>query len=117
MISPFPVVFAESTLEGEINRFLYIFDVGAHPLVRTLIAVAAGLVFLYFFWGLVQYIRQNDATLEEAKKKIGWGLLGIFILVSMWGLIYFLNISILGSKGTPEPDIEFRKVESIESSL
>ena len=117
MLSLFPTAFAESTLEGEINRFLYIFDVGAHPLIRTLIAVAAGLIFLYFFWGVVQYIRQDDATLEEAKKKIMWGVIGIFVLVSMWGLIYLLRVSILGSRGTPEPDIEFRNIESIEPTL
>ena len=109
MISPFPIAFAESALEGEINRFLYIFDVGAHPLVRTLIAVVAGLVFLYFFWGVAQYIRQNDAQLEEAKKKIMWGIVGIFVLVSMWGLVYLLRVSVLGSRDISEPDIEFRR--------
>ena len=101
--------FAESTLEGEINRFLFIFDVGAHPLIRTLITVAAGLVFLYFFWGVVQYIRQNDATLEEAKKKIGWGIVGIFVLVSMWGLVYLLRVSVLGSRDIQNPDLELRR--------
>ena len=106
----FPVVaLAESTLEGEVNRFLSILDVGAHPLIRTLIAISAGLVFLYFFWGIVQYIRKNDGTLEEAKKRILWGIIGIFVLVSMWGLVYLLRASILGSRDTPDPDIEFRR--------
>ena len=102
-----PVVFADATLEGEINRFLDIFVI-TNSFVRTLVAVVAALVFFYFFWGLADYIRKNDATIEQAKSRMMWGVLGIFVLVSMWGLIYFFQRSVFGSTDVQKPDIELR---------
>ena len=109
-------VFADIGDEGgvlqEVNRILYLFD-GFSPIVGTLIAVSATLVFLYFFWGLMDYIRKDEANLENAKKRMVWGAVGIFVLVSVWGLVYFLQTAILGTGDVKEPDIEFRKVESL----
>ncbi|MCY4577146.1 MAG: hypothetical protein OXB96_01775 [Candidatus Kaiserbacteria bacterium] len=116
LIFSYGTVFADTANESsalqEVNRVLNLFD-SFSVVIEVLIVIVTILVFLYFFWGLVEYIRKNDATLEEAKKKIAWGVLGIFVLVSMWGLIYSLRISVLGSKDTPDPNIEFRKVESL----
>ena len=111
-------VFADTTETGstlqEIDRILFLFD-DFSIVIRVLIGIVATLVFLYFFWGLADYIRQDKATLEEAKKRILWGIVGIFVLVSMWGLVYFLQTAVLGTGGSgqPDPDIEFRKVESL----
>ena len=103
---------AESVVQ-EVNRVLGVFDSAVHPTVRLLAAIAVSFAFFYFFWGLADYIRQNDANLEAAKKKMLWGILGVFVLVSVWGLVYFLQAAVLGTRDIAEPDIEFRRVDSI----
>jgi hypothetical protein len=47
------------------------------------ILIAAALV--VFFWGLVQYIRNPE--LSEGKNVMIAGILSLFIMVSVWGLV------------------------------
>ena len=103
--------FAEGPAEQEINRILGLFA-DIPPLIAVCIGIAATVTFLLFFWGLVDYIRKNEAN-TDAKKRMGWGIIGIFVLVSVWGLVSLLQTAILGTAGPSDPDIEFRKVESI----
>lgn len=105
------IAFAEGPAEQEINRILGIFA-DIPPLIAVFIGIAATSAFLFFFWGLVDYIRKNEDGID-AKKRMGWGIIGIFVLVSVWGLVALLQTAILGTAGPDNPDIEFRKVESI----
>ena len=61
--------------------------------------VAAGLALLAFFWGLAKYI--FAAGSEDAKEKgrsiMTWGIIALFVMVSIWGIIRFLSSSILGT--------------------
>lgn len=45
--------------------------------------------FLYFLWGMVQYIRNadNEKKREESKKFIYYGILGLTVMVSIWGIV------------------------------
>jgi hypothetical protein len=58
------------------------------PLVSLLIALAV----LYFIWGVFQYIREagNDAKRAEANQMMLWGIIFIFVMVSVWGLVNIL---------------------------
>ncbi len=48
--------------------------------------IAAGLA--YFIWGIISYvIAGNSDKKEEARHKIVQGLLGLFIILSVWGII------------------------------
>lgn len=111
------IVFADTEKGAalqEIDRILFIFE-DFSVVITTLISIAVTLIFLYFFWGLVDYIRQDKTTLEDAKKRMLWGIIGIFVLVSVWGLVYFLQTAILGAGGSgqPDPNIELQKVKSL----
>ena len=45
---------------------------------------------LFFLWNIVQYIiRPNPLKNEERRNYIIWGLVGLFVMVSLWGLVYF----------------------------
>jgi len=51
--------------------------------------IVVALALLYFFWGLATYILNAS---DEEKKKDGknimiWGILALFIMVSVWGII------------------------------
>lgn len=58
-------------------------------LVSKLIPIAVAFAVLFFFWGLAKYILNAG---DEEKKKEGrsimiWGIIALFIMVSIWGLI------------------------------
>ncbi len=70
---------------GLLNR---INDLILNPVIRLAFAVAL----LVFFWGIVQFINSETADSQRAKgqKKILYGLLGIFVMVSAYGIIRFI---------------------------
>ncbi|TAL49576.1 hypothetical protein EPN83_00315 [Patescibacteria group bacterium] len=56
-----------------------------NPLILLLFTIAL----LFFFWGIFQFVsRTGDETKRaEGKKHILWGLVGMFIMFSVFGLI------------------------------
>ena len=56
-----------------------------NPLILLLFAIAL----LVFFWGVLQFIfsQTADDRRDEGKRKIFWGLFGMFIMFSAYGLI------------------------------
>ena len=70
-----------------------------NSLVPVLIAAAVA----FFLWGVLQFVASGD---DEEKRKAGRsrminGIIAIFVMVSIWGLINFLgDITGVGS-GTP----------------
>lgn len=67
---------------NKVNQFIF------NPLIRLVFAVA----FVIFFIGIVQFINSEtaDGKRGEAKKKIIFGLVGMFIMFSAYGLIRLL---------------------------
>ena len=93
-----PVVYAVSgSAEAEVNRVFGLIA-GLLLIVDYLTAIAVGVTFLYFFWGLTEYIRKESSSgeLEKAKNKMVWGALGVFVVVSVWSIIYIFEAIFLG---------------------
>jgi hypothetical protein len=61
--------------------------------VNQLILLTAGVALLLFFWGLAIFIFQSGdpASHEEGKNKMIWGLVALFVMVSVWGLVGFIR--------------------------
>ena len=72
-----------------------------NPLITLVFAVA----FLVFVVGIIQFVGSEtaDTKREEGKKKIFYGLLGMFIMFSAYGLIRL----ILNTFGIPPPGYPF----------
>ncbi len=68
-----------------------------NPLLLLLIAAAT----VYFLWGLTLFLANSEESTEraEGKRKIVWGLVGLFIMVSVFGLIRL----VLATFGVPNP--------------
>ncbi len=64
--------------------------------LNTVITIVFVLAILVFGWGVVKYITSaNDATKEkEARQFLWWGVIGIFVLASVFGLVKFLGSSL-----------------------
>ena len=74
-----------------LSAVLAVFDV--------LIIIAVACAFLFFFWGIATFIRsgnEGDKKLQEAKNKLFWGIIAIFVLTSVWGIVYFLGRVVIG---------------------
>lgn len=68
------------------NRFItYVFN----PAI--LLVFAAG--FVVFMWGLVQFLMnvEDSKGRQEGLQKIIWGIVGLFIMVSIWGIIAIMQ--------------------------
>jgi len=54
------------------------------------LAIAAGV--LYFIWGVIQYITAKDEESQgAARKTMISGIIGLFVIVAMWGLVSVLR--------------------------
>jgi len=68
------------------------------------------LTILYFIYGIAEFIRKsgNGEELEEAKQKIVWGIIALFVMVSFWGIVTLLTSDFFGESpplGPPKIDI------------
>ena len=60
-------------------------DVILNPLIRLMFAVAI----VVFLWGIIEYIRGAGSpdSREQGTRHIIWGLVGLFIMVGVFGII------------------------------
>lgn len=72
-------------VKGFLNEF--------KALINPVITLIFGLAIVYFFWGLSQFIlRSGDAkTHEEGKNKMLYGVITLFVMFSIWGILGWIN--------------------------
>jgi len=53
---------------------------------------------LVFFWGIVKFISAagDEKKIEDGKKFLVWGVIGLFIMFSIWGILQFFSDSFFG---------------------
>ncbi len=59
-----------------------------NPIIAFMFAVAT----LYFFWGVYKFIRDadSDTARTTGRDSILWGLLGMFVMVSVYGIMWLI---------------------------
>ena len=65
----------------------------AGDLIQQLIPITAAIALLVFFWGLVKFITKagDEAALAEGRRLMIWGVVALFVLVTVWGLTEFIG--------------------------
>lgn len=63
-----------------VNRFL-----------NGLIGVIITIAIIVFFWGLVRYLTDVGEKKHEGLIMMFYGLIAIFVMVSIWGIIHLLQ--------------------------
>lgn len=61
-----------------------------NPVIVLLFVLAT----IMFLWGVIQYVigSQGDTNkLEKARSVILWGIIGMFIMASAWGIVRILQ--------------------------
>lgn len=76
----FPVFASAATISSAVDSIIA--ELSGIP------ALLIGVAVIYFLIAVLQYASGADEkTREEARKKVVYGLLGIFIMTAMWGLV------------------------------
>jgi len=62
-------------------------------IVGILIPILIALAFLVFVWGLITFILSSgdEAAKDEGKRRMIWGVIALFVIVSIWGIIGLLQ--------------------------
>lgn len=76
----------------DLSNFKGLVD-GIRGLLELLIPVLIGLAFLSYIWGITKFIsKAGDASAhKEGKSLLIWGMVALFVLFSLWGIIRFLR--------------------------
>jgi hypothetical protein len=75
-------------------------------ILSIIIPILVVLAVVYFIWGVVSFVISND---EEAKTKgrdrMIFGIIGLVVIVAMWGLVGILNNTFGLGAGTAAPNL------------
>lgn len=73
-------------------------------IIDLLIVVVGGIALLVFFWGLVKFIYSASAEgKSEGKGFMLWGVVALFVMVSVWGLVNFIQRELLPGTDFGDP--------------
>ena len=91
-------VFAQSTdLAGILDK--------VDTLLGAIVPIILTLALIFFMWGLVTYIMSagDEAKRADGKWRMIWGIIALFVMVSVWGLVATLgNVTGVGSEAAPD---------------
>lgn len=89
------------TLTTLINIFIDIF--------KTLLPFLAALAFFVFLIGVARYIKSSgsEKDTKDSKNLLIWGIVGMFILVTIWGIISFIKSELGFGADVVIPQIKF----------
>lgn len=96
-----PVIVAAqgTTIDSVLVRTKSILDL-VIPIIMTL-------ALIYFFWGLAQYILTgSEEAKEEGRNRMIWGIIALFVMVSVWGLVGLIaNTFLVGGGAIDLPKV------------
>jgi Type IV secretion system pilin len=69
---------------------------GFKSILDLLIPMTVALAIIFFFYGIAQFVRSagDVKTLEAGKNKMIWGVVGIFVILSLPGIIKYIGDSL-----------------------
>ncbi len=103
-VSLLPAVsFAATTPSCSSIKDLFGFFGCLFSLVQSAIVVIGALALMFFLWNLVMYIKEydNETKRQESRQYMIYGIIALFVMVSVWGLVDVLTTTFGVSTGTP----------------
>ena len=85
----------------------------------VIIPFLGAIAFLVFVLGVGKFIRSagSEKDLKESKNLLIWGVIGLFVLVTIWGIIAFIQGE-FGFGSTPGiPQIDPTKIKKAHDAL
>ncbi len=83
-----PFLAAAQQLVTNINTLLS----GIRGIVNLLFPILMGLAVIYFFWGVIEFIRAagDEKMRKDGRSKILYGLIGVAVIVGVFSLVSLL---------------------------
>lgn len=113
-ISLYAVATSESVFGG-LGNLIKSFN---ESVVQSVGAMMLTLAVVVFFFGIVQFIwakrEGNAGKIKVGESFMGWGLLAIFVMFSVWGIVTFFGRSLgIDTGGTIKvPSLDFKSESS-----
>lgn len=80
----------ESSCAVPPRNFSEFICVATNSILSPLIPILITLALIAFFWGVAKYVVQganDEKSREQGKQIMLWGIVGLFVMVSVWGLV------------------------------
>jgi len=70
-------------------------------ILNVVVLIIMSLALIYFFWGLAQYILSagDDAKKGEGRNIMIYGVVALFVMVAVWGLVGILKRTFIENSG------------------
>jgi len=77
-------------------------DLLLYRILNPLVGVFIALALIYFIWGLANFILHADDEQARSKGKqiMVWGVIALFVMISIWGIVLILKNTFLSGVGT-----------------
>jgi len=108
----FPLIlFFPLTVSAQGNLF-NLFD-AIIGILDLLVSIIIGLALVFFLWGVAKFILNSDdpKKVAEGKQVMIWGIIALFVMVSVWGIVNFMQEALFGPEG-PEEDLIYTEMYS-----
>lgn len=72
-------------------------------ILQPLIGLFIGAAVVYFLLGVLKYMSKagDDKEQEEGRKMMLYGIIGLFVMISVWGLVNVLGGTFVLDNSTP----------------
>jgi len=76
-------------------------------ILNPLILLIIGAALVVFLWGVLKYVSKGDAPEERSKGAalMFYGIIGLFVMVSVWGLVNIVVKSFFGTSAPTQPPV------------
>ena len=65
----------------------------SQTIVNLLLTLVFTLALVFFFWGIAKYVFKagDEKSKEEGRSIMFWGVIALFVISSVWGIVFFLR--------------------------
>lgn len=78
---------------GTINNISELFNLGTCIISKSVIPLLLAIAVLAFIWGIIILVMNPDSEdkKNQGKKFMLWGIIALFVIISVWGLVAVLT--------------------------
>lgn len=89
-------VFTRSVFAAPVSFFNYI--TATNGILNLAIPVVIGLAMILFLWGTARFFFSggDEKRLEDVKRLMVWGIVTLFVMVAVWGIIDLVQTEFFG---------------------